>query len=188
MLRVRTLTVLAAAFLLSPLFAVTQAPAPDDQKSLHEFLKQANDYLQMEHQLPAGKIKPAADAHELHQQRIAIRQALVEARANAHQGDLFTPDVGTAFRHRLAATLSGPYGPKIKASLAHAEPGAPSSLAVNHVYPDPSGQPLQSIPPTLLQNLPTLPKGLAYIIAGKTLALRDTEAGIIVDFLPNALP
>jgi len=39
-----------------------------------------------------------------------------------------------------------------------------------------------------LKILPTLPKGLEYCIAGKTLALRDSAANMVVDYLPNALP
>jgi hypothetical protein len=44
------------------------------------------------------------------------------------------------------------------------------------------------MPPTMLQTLPPLPKGLEYSIAGNTLALRDTNANLVVDFLPDALP
>jgi hypothetical protein len=59
---------------------------------------------------------------------------------------------------------------------------------VNAVYPNVHGQPLQSAPPTLLANLPILPRGLEYRVAGRTLALRDTEANLVVDILPDALP
>jgi len=47
---------------------------------------------------------------------------------------------------------------------------------------------LQSTPPTLLLNLPELPKGLEYRILGRELVLRDTDANIVVDYIPNALP
>jgi hypothetical protein len=47
---------------------------------------------------------------------------------------------------------------------------------------------MQSVPPTLLLNLPVLPKGLEYRITGHTLSLRDTDANMVVDYLPDALP
>jgi hypothetical protein len=72
--------------------------------------------------------------------------------------------------------------------LNHAEPVGPQDLKVNGVYPNVSGQPLQSVPATLLLNLPVLPKGLEYRISGHTLSLRDSEANMVVDYLPDALP
>ena len=162
--------------------------AKDQQKVLNVFLQQAKQYISTEHKLPADKLKPTTDIAELERERVALRQAMQQARPNAKQGDLFTPPVAAAFRQILAQTMSGPEGAKIRASLAHAEPGAPAPLVVNGVYPDGKGQPLQSVPPTLLLKLPVLPKGLEYRIAGKTLSLRDADANMVVDLLPNALP
>jgi hypothetical protein len=36
-------------------------------------------------------------------------------------------------------------------------------------------------------SLPKLPEQLEYRLVGKTLIIRDVEANIIVDFVPNAL-
>jgi hypothetical protein len=47
---------------------------------------------------------------------------------------------------------------------------------------------LQSTPPSLLLNLPPLPKELEYRIVGRELVLHDTAPGIIVDFIPNVVP
>ncbi len=182
-------TALFAIAMLVPLAAaIAQSPSAADQKALDEFARQAKNYIAMQHALPADKLKPTTDVAALEKQRAALRQALQQARLNAKQGDLFTPDAAGAFRRLLAQTMSGPDGAKIKASLAHAEPAAPTPWTVNGIYPNTGGQPIQSVPPTLLQNLPRLPKGLEYSIAGKTLALRDADANIVVDFLPNALP
>jgi hypothetical protein len=59
-------------------------------------------------------------------------------------------------------------------------------LKVNRSYP--VEVPLQTTPPSLLQNLPKLPPELEYRVVGKALVLRDVNANLIVDFLPNALP
>ena len=36
-------------------------------------------------------------------------------------------------------------------------------------------------------NLPNLPEQLEYRIVGKNLIIRDVEANIVVDFVPNAI-
>jgi hypothetical protein len=59
-------------------------------------------------------------------------------------------------------------------------------LQINQSYPEEI--PLQSTPPTLLLTLPELPKGLEYRILGRELVLRDSDANIVVDYIPNALP
>jgi hypothetical protein len=81
--------------------------------------------------------------------------------------------------------VRGPHGNKIRASLLHAEP-VKMELQVNQSYPE--NVPLQSTPPSLLLNLPQLPDGLEYRLVGRELVLRDSEANIVVDYVPNALP
>jgi hypothetical protein len=171
-----------------PHSTAAQDLTPTQQKALKEFAQKAKQYLAMEHALPADKMKPSTDVKQLEQERVALRTAVQQARPDAKQGDFFTPDAAAAFRQLLSQTMSGPNGPKIRLSLAHAEPGAPADLQVNGVYPNTGGQPIQSVPPTLLLNLPVLPKGLQYSIAQKTLALHDDEANLVVDLLPDALP
>ncbi len=170
------------------LCTAAQPPSPADKKALDDFSRKIKQYVSMQHALPADKMKPTADMAALEQERATLRAALKQARLNAKQGDLFTPEAARVFRSLLAQALSGPDGAKIKASLAHAEPGAPVQFAVNGVYPDTAGQPIQSMPPSLLLNLPVLPKGLEYSLAGRMLALRDSDANMVVDYLPNALP
>ena len=165
-----------------------QPPSPQDKKALADFLRGVKQYLSMEHNLPADKLKTTTDVAELERERQALRQAIAQARPDAKQGDLFTPDVAAAFRRLLGQTMSGPDGAKIRASLAHAEPNPGQGLAVNGIFPNTGGRPLQSVPATLLKNLPVLPKGLDYRITGRTLALRDADANIVVDYLPDALP
>jgi len=58
-------------------------------------------------------------------------------------------------------------------------------LKVNATYPE--GNPLPTTPPNVLQNLPKLPEQLEYRIWNKNLIIRDVQANIIVDFIPNAI-
>jgi hypothetical protein len=159
-----------------------------DQKSLSDFSKKAKDYVGKEHMLAQDKMKPTSDVAKLQDQRRQLRDAVQQSRANARQGDFFTAETAEIFRKILVDLLNGPDGKKIKISLSHAEPGASAQFKVNGEFPNQNGQPIQSVPPTVLKVLPSLHKGLEYCIAGKTLALRDSAANIVVDYLPNALP
>ena len=177
-------------FGMLPQPAAPDAPplSPPEKNALNDFAKQAKNYISMEHALPADKLKPTSDVNALEDKRKQLRQALQLAHPNAKQGDLFTSTVAPVFRKLLAFAMKGPDGSKIRASLAHAEPLAPANLTVYDVYPNTAGQPIQSVPASLLKNLPALPKGLEYAVAGHTLALRDTDANMVVDLLPDALP
>lgn len=184
------IAMLVAIGLLLPVTKIVAAQpiSASENKSLNEFTKRAKRYISQEHALPAAKLKPKSDADQLDRERVALREAVHQSRPTAKQGDLFTAPVANVFRKLMTQTLAGPDGAKIKASLMHAEPSASTDLVVNREYPNRNGQPIQSVPPTLLQALPSLPRGLEYRIAGKTLAVRDTNANMVVDFLPDALP
>jgi hypothetical protein len=57
---------------------------------------------------------------------------------------------------------------------------------VNQLYP--TTYPLATFPPSLLPLLPRLPEQLEYRVVQQYLILRDVEANLIVDFMPNAMP
>lgn len=185
---IAVLVAVCAAASIATFAAQPPASSPADQKLLSDFVKKAKDYVDKEHSLAADKMKPTTDVAKLEQQRKQLRDAVQQSRPNAKQGDLFTPDTAQVFRKLLAKLINGPDGAKIKASLNHAEPGAPAEFKVNDEFPNQHGQPVQSVPATVLKVLPALPKGLEYCIAGNTLALRDSGANLVVDVLPNALP
>lgn len=167
-----------------------QAPSisASDKEILSDFSKMTKDYVSKEHLLAAEKMKPTSDVSKLEEQRTQLREALQQSRLDAKQGDFFTPEAAKVFRKLLSSVLKGAASGKIKSSLNHAEPGAPAAFRVNAEFPNQNGQPIQSVPPTVLKVLPALPKELEYCIAGSTLSLRDSSANMVVDFLPNALP
>ena len=47
--------------------------------------------------------------------------------------------------------------------------------------------PLPTMPAVLLQVLPTLPPQLEYRFIGRALILRDIDAALILDYLPDAI-
>ena len=89
------------------------------------------------------------------------------------------------FRRLLGLAMAGKNDGDIEKSLARAEP-VRVNLQVNDNYP--SNVPLQSMPPTILLNLPRLPPELEYLINGHALVLHDTAANLIVDIIPDAVP
>src|SRR5215831_17082746 len=73
-----------------------------DKAALSQFDKRVVDYTRTVHNSPSGKpIKPASDASALEKERDDARRAAQQARANAKQGDIFTPDVAAAFKKLL---------------------------------------------------------------------------------------
>jgi hypothetical protein len=133
----------------------------------------------------AAPPKATASPGKLNADQDALAANVRAARPNAKQGDIFTPEIATYFRRQIATTLRGPKGSSIKATLRHAEP-VKLRVQVNQKYPQ--GVPLQSTPPSLLLNLPPLPKELEYRIVDSSLVLRDGQANLIVDFVPNVFP
>jgi hypothetical protein len=133
--------------------------------------------------LPDMKLtKSASNADEL-QSRFS--QRIMAARAGAKQGDICTPEVAAELKRLLTQTMQGSDAARIRDSLRNAEP-TQLPVAVNGRFPE--KLPLQSTPTTLLLNLPRLPPEVEYRLVGRTLVLRDSEANVIIDFIPEALP
>jgi hypothetical protein len=172
----------------APIGTVLASISADDQKAIASFQQQVKQYLdvvkQAEVGVPKGKSKQGIES--LTARRKGLAASVKAARSSAKQGDIFTPDAAPVFRRLLAQTLAGPNGNRIKQSMRHAEPVLGAGVGVNESYP--SGVPLQSTPASLLLNLPPLPKGLEYRVVDHALLLRDTEANVVADFLPDAFP
>lgn len=166
-------------------FAQAATPGSADAKVVAEFEEKASQYLQIREKVAGSAPAPSDDPKKIAAAQQELANKVRVARAGAKQGKIFTPEIAQYFRRQISATLNGRYGDNIRASLRHAEP-VKMKLQINQSYPQ--NVPLQSTPPTLLLNLPELPKGLEYRILGRELVLRDTDANIIVDYIPDALP
>jgi hypothetical protein len=160
------------------------AQAQDDSAVVNDFRQRVTQYLELKKGLGVSG-KQTASPDQLAAQRHEAVQKTQSARVAAHQGDIFTPVIAAYFKKQIAATMNGKDGGKIRTSLRHAEPLPNLSLQVNAPYP--KGLPLQSTPPSLLQNLPLLPQFLQYRVVGSTLVLYDVNSNLVVDFVPNAI-
>ena len=158
-----------------------------DARIVGDFEDRVTAYVNLQKNLAKGlpAPKPTVEPQIIidHQHELAKR--IREARHQAKQGDIFTPEISREFHRLLGFANAGDNDAHIKKSLERAEP-VRLTLRVNDAYP--SDVPLQSTPPTILMNLPSLPPGLEYRIAGRALVLRDATANIVIDLIPNAVP
>ena len=118
--------------------------------------------------------------------RDALRRSIRDARPGARAGDLFTPQVASAFRHIIAATAAAHrVDPKdiVREMRDERLPGARPPM-VNHSYDWRLGAWMW---PALLQTLPPLPPDLQYRIVGDDLVLIDLRANLVIDILEHAM-
>ena len=127
------------------------------------------------------------DAEEMFAARKALRSAILGARPNARQGDVFTPGVALLLIERLDRAISehGHDPADILADINEERlPGIPEP-EVNGQYPWGIGSAMW---PTLLRALPALPPELEYRFSNRDLVLIDVHANLVLDILENALP
>jgi hypothetical protein len=161
-----------------------------NQKSptFDDFKQRVKDYLKLhktvERSLP--HLKTTKNGKTIIDRQHALAQKIAEARPNAKQGDIFTPEISEQFLGVIRAKFHGASARNMRKTIRQGEPLTKVELTVNGDYPE--KLPLTTMPPTLLINLPQLPREVAYRIVGHDLVLLDTEARIVVDFLAGAIP
>lgn len=154
---------------------------------IQDFENRVAEYVKLHKTAGSGMpaLKPADSGSVIANHEHALADKIREARPAAKQGDIFTPGVVMEFRRLIRTAMQGSEAVHVRQSLHRAEPVV-LRLRVNDAYP--ASVPLQSTPPSLLLNLPHLPKELEYHIVGHNLILLDVEANLVVDFIDNAVP
>jgi hypothetical protein len=183
-MRFQACRTLALSFVSIFLFVCAIAQK-SDSSAVREFQGRVDNYLSAKKKQDIAQ-KPTDSPGKLAQEKQQTTKKTQAARPEAQRGDIFAPAVSAYFKKQIESTLRGPEGSKVRASLRHAEPLPDVQLRVNAKYP--RNLPLQSTPPTLLKNLPPLPKELQYRIIGSALVLYDMSSGLVVDFIPGAVP
>lgn len=153
--------------------------------ALADFTKRVNGYAAL-HKRIAGEVGPLDETKrpaEIAAREKALGEAIRAARVDAKQGDLFTPDVSAVFK-KLILEESRHRSPRVRAHRKDAQEEVPQfKPQVNQVYP--TTFPLATFPPTLLKMLPPLPEEVEYRTLAGYLILRDKEANLIIDFIPQ---
>lgn len=158
-----------------------------DAHIIQEFQNRIAGYLKL-HKSIEGQLPPLTptDSPEKilqHQQELARR--IRDARKQTGEGDIFAPECRAEFRRLIGIAMRGEQAARIQKSLVNSEP-VQFPVNINASYPP--GVPLQTTPPTILQNLPRLPPEIEYRIVDHQLILRDVNANLIIDFMAEAIP
>ena len=139
-------------------------------------------YEQLRQEIESG-LPPLTPTEDVGAIRKAIRsraKKIRAARADAREGDIFTPAISDSFKRALgeeanAATCD---------AIVDDNPGA-FKHRINGTYPD---LPLSTVPPNVLAVLPKLPDDLQYRFVGQHLVLIDGRSRVIVDRIRFVLP
>jgi hypothetical protein len=154
---------------------------------LADFTKRVAAYAELRKSAEKGdaKLERHRDPAKIDAERKALAAKIQAARAGAKPGDIITVEARPVIKRLLSPQLKGPDGAENKAAIKDDNPG-PMKLTVNQPYP--TDEPLSTVPPDILKTLPVLPEDVEYRFVGKHLILYDARAGLIVDYLPNAIP
>ncbi len=154
---------------------------------LEDFDNRVNAYVDLHNAADREltRLKPTDSPATILDHQRMLADKIRQKRTRVGQGNIFTPEISQEFRRLVAVAMRGSNATHIRKSLRHAEP-VRLKLKVNDSYP--SDVPLQSTPPTLLQNLLHVPPEVEYRIVDHALVLRDMGANLIVDFIPEAIP
>lgn len=167
---------------------VKTTPLTKEEKVLlRPFNREVKVYLALRERV--RKQLPPLSKDSTPEQIAAYQKRFVEglraARANAKPGYIFSPTVADYFRTKIKTEFKGHDRAELRETILEADTaGVP--LKVNSPYPE--TKELTQIPPTLLLKLPELPKELKYRFVKRHMLLVDTDNGLIVDYMLNALP
>lgn len=180
------LALLVALVALSAERARAQYAVFDADAALRQFQERVDSYAALHRRLaPPPAAIASTDPISKLLSRNYLAAALRGARRFAQQGEIFTPEVATLFRWTLADSIGERDGETFLAELNGGEP-MPRGMhpTVNEPY---TMTPLYRVPQEVRLGLPSLPAELDYRIAAHDLVLWDIYAGVVVDFIPDAL-
>ena len=187
-LRILTVAAVAAAAIATrgATVAGSQSVLLGQEAALRVFHERVESYAALHRRLAPPP--PAASSNDP-LSRLLTRQYLASAirssRRYAEQGEVFSPEVATVFRRLLADSIGERDGETFLAELSGGQP-LPRGMhpIVNEPY---SMTPMYRIPSEVRLGLPAIPPEVDYRIAAHDLLLWDIYAGIVVDFVPDAL-
>jgi len=158
----------------------------DADAATRAFHERVDSYAALHHRLaPPPPAMTSTDPISKLLSRNYLAAAIRGARRYAQQGEIFTPEVAMLFRWSLADSIGERDAETFLRELNGGEP-MPRGMHpdVNEPY---TMTPLYRIPQEVRLGLPPIPPELDYRIAAHDLVLWDIYAGVVVDFVPDAL-
>ena len=153
-----------------------------------DFGKRVDAYMKLRKTLvdSVGELDPTKSQAEITARATKLANGIIAARAQAKPGDIFTPE----FSALVATLITQEYSRRpdsVRETREDQQDEVPDFVPkVNTLYP--ATYPLATFPATLLPLLPRLPEQLEYRVVQNYLVLRDIEANVILDVMPNAVP
>lgn len=179
----------------SPTLPPTTVPAQPDvtfnpfKAALQAYVDQTQPYRRQAAQAAEnvpGKAAPQAGSEKsVRTRQSELADALrTKLRPNAKQGEIFMPLIVPALKHHIEYAFASPKRDLLLDELAeqNTSPANARAPVINQQLDAPR------VPPRLSAILPPLPTQLEYDFVGRALVLRDVDAEVVVDFLPDALP
>jgi hypothetical protein len=147
-----------------------------------DFNTRVSAYVALRSELEKGlpALTVTDDPAETRRTQLALAKRILEARAKAKQGDIFTPTISAEFRKALLPETNA----TTWTALMDDNPGE-FTARINVKYPD--GKPLSTVPANILAVLPGLPGDIEYRLLGRHLILLDTRASLILDRIPYVI-
>ena len=130
-----------------------------------------------------GAPEPAAAVRK---REDSMAQALrTTVRPHARQGDIFDPMTAAYIRRQIMTLYTSPRHDLLMDELEEQSEGEPAARGAITIGLDGKSP---KVPPLLVDALPALPQQLEYDFRGRALILRDVDANVVVDFVPDAFP
>lgn len=172
--------------LASPPIVSAQYAVFDADSAMRDFHERVDTYAALHRRLaPSQEALSSQDSLAKLLTGQYLASAIRASRRNAQQGEIFSPEIATLFRWMLADAIDEFDGEQFLARLNGGEP-VPRGMhpTVNEPY---TMLPVHRLPVDVRLALPPIPAELDYRLAGHDLLLWDIYAGIVIDFVPNAI-
>jgi hypothetical protein len=193
-MRLRHTSLAIALIVLFSSVGYAQAPTTNPERDAPDFRVQVWgyimadfstrvwDYLELRTELEKGlpPLTVTDDPAEIRRAVRALAKKIHVARAEAKQGDIFTPTISVEFKKVLFLEMDA----NTWAAIMDDNPGKISNR-INVTYP--SKRTLSTVPANILARLPRLPEDIQYRFFGRDLILHDTRSNLILDRIPYAI-
>lgn len=158
-----------------------------DRQLITKFEERVKKYVKLREGLEVKLPKLSKDStpEQIEAHKQAFQEIVRKSRTGAKPGDILKPDIAAVIRTIIKNEFKGKERQELRQTVFEAET---QGVAVRVNYPYPESKELVEMPPTLLLKLPTLPKQVKYRFVGTQMLLVDRENGLIIDYMPNALP
>jgi len=158
-----------------------------DRQAITQFEERVKAYVKLRGKVKAKLPSLSKDStpEQIETYRKTFEASLRAARGGATRGAIFTPAAADYIRRTLKTEFKGKDRAELREIVFEAETqGVP--LRVNYPYPE--AKELTEMPPTLLLELPQLPKEVRYRFVGRNMLLVDRDNNLIIDYMVDALP